>query len=179
MAALKFRVYFEEDEAIYRDIVILHKQTFFQLHLAILKAYEFDMKHQAMFYRSNDQWARGREITLELYNDFDYKATPLLMEETMVGKEILDPNQRFLYVYDFDKKWTFLIELININKEEDSSKNYPYISRTEGLAPLQYGIKSILGEKFADIEEKYDLKENEELFGDGLENNPSEDFDND
>ena len=29
--------------------------------------------------------------------------------------------------------------------------------RTEGIAPSQYGTKGLLGEKFADIEEKYDL----------------------
>ena len=63
MAVLKFRVYFEEDESIYRDVSIKHNQTFFELHEAILKGYEFDSKHQATFYRSNDQWLRGREIS--------------------------------------------------------------------------------------------------------------------
>ena len=28
---------------------------------------------------------------------------------------------------------------------------------TEGIAPSQYGTKGLLGEKFADVEEKYDL----------------------
>ena len=54
MAVLKFRVYLEEDDAVYRDICIKHTQTFAELHYAILKAYEFDNKHQATFYRSND-----------------------------------------------------------------------------------------------------------------------------
>ena len=31
------------------------------------------------------------------------------------------------------------------------------MARTEGIAPSQYGTKGLLGEKFADIEEKYDL----------------------
>ena len=33
--------------------------------------------------------------------------------------EIRDPNQKFIYVYDFHKNWTFMVELINVNKEED------------------------------------------------------------
>jgi hypothetical protein len=41
--------------------------VFFDLHLSILKAFEFDNKHGATFYRSNDNWQRGREISLEVY----------------------------------------------------------------------------------------------------------------
>ena len=64
MAILKFRVYFEEDDSVYRDVAVKHTQTFLQLHQVILKAYEFDSKHQATFFRSNDHWQRGREISL-------------------------------------------------------------------------------------------------------------------
>ena len=39
------------------------------------------------------------------------------------------------------------------------------MSRTEGVGPMQYGTKGLLGEKFADIEEKYDLSEAKEGFG--------------
>mgnify|MGYP006138476391 CR=1 FL=1 len=42
MAILKFRVYFEEDDSVYRDVVIRHKQSFHELHETILKAFEFD-----------------------------------------------------------------------------------------------------------------------------------------
>src|ERR1700748_1987957 len=100
MAILKFRVYFEEDDSIYRDVAARHTQSFFQLHQVILKAYEFDNKHQATFYRSNDNWQRGREISLEKY-DKAYKAEPLIMESTTIGSEIADPNPDFVYVYAF------------------------------------------------------------------------------
>lgn len=157
MAILKFRVYFEEDETIYRDVVIRHTQTFLELHETILKSYEFDSKHKATFYRSNDHWQRGKEITLEEYEEHDYMAPPLIMAETAVGSEIRDPNQRFIYQYDFNKNWTFLVELINVSKEENPRITYPSVSRVEGIAPSQYGTKGLLGDKFADIEEKYDL----------------------
>src|SRR5215207_1275199 len=163
MAILKFRVYFEEDDSVYRDISIRHKQTFFDLHEAILKAFDFDSKHQATFYRSNDHWQRGREITLQQY-DKQYRAAPLLMKETTIGSEIKDTNQRFVYTYDFAKGWTFLIELINVSKEENPKLSYPAMVRKEGIAPSQYGTKSLLGERFADVEEKYDLSKNAEGF---------------
>lgn len=156
MAILKFRVYLEEDESVYRDVVIRHTQSFLDLHEAILKAYEFDNKHKATFYRSNDHWQRGREISLEKY-DQEYKAPPLIMSETTIGSEIRNPNQRFTYLYDFNKNWNFLLELINVSKEENPKISYPSMARTEGIAPSQYGTKGLLGEKFADIEEKYDL----------------------
>lgn len=164
MAILKFRVYFEEDESVYRDVVIRHTQSFKELHETILKGYEFDNKHKATFYRSNDHWLRGREISLEQYDDREYKAPPLLMADTTIGSEIRDPNQRFIFQYDFNKNWTFLVELINVSKEENPKVTYPSVSRAEGIGPSQYGTKGLLGEKFADVEEKYDLTQAVEGF---------------
>lgn len=164
MAILKFRIYFEEDESIYRDIAIRHTQNFLELHECILRSYEFDSKHKATFFRSNDHWQRGREISLEQYEK-DYKVPPLLMKETVIGTEIREPNQKFIYLYDFNKNWTFLIELINVSKEENPRLTYPSIMRMEGIAPSQYGTKGLLGEKFADVEEKYDLNQVGDGFG--------------
>lgn len=163
MAVLKFRAYYEDDDAVYRDVVIKHTQHFDDLHNAILKSYEFDNKHQATFYRSNDQWQRGREISLEKY-DKDYKAEPLIMNSTTIGSEIRDTNQKFIYVYDFSKNWTFLVELINVSKEESNKINYPATSRVEGIGPQQYGTRSLLGKKFVDIEEKYELPQKTDGF---------------
>ena len=156
MAILKFRIYWEDDESIYRDLMIKHSQTFLDLHNCILKCFEFDNKHHATFYRSNDHWQRGKEITLEKY-DKPYKAEPLLMQETIISKEIHEPNQKFIYVYDFHKHWTFLVELINVNKDESLKAEYPVCSRSEGIAPSQYGTKGLINEKLSEIEEKYDL----------------------
>jgi len=173
MAVLKFRAYYEEDNAVYRDVVIKHSQTFLDLHNAILKAYEFDNKHQGTFYRSNDNWQRGREISLEKY-DKDYKAEPLIMVNTTIGSEIRDTNQKFVYIYDFTKNWTFLVELINVTKDESSKIIYPATSRVEGIGPQQYGTRSLLGKKFVDIEEKYDLPQNNEGFNEEGEGEETE-----
>lgn len=164
MAILRFRVYFEEDDSVYRDIAIRHTQHFIDLHQQILKSFEFDNKHQATFYRSNDNWQKGREISLEKY-DKPYKVEPLLMADTAIGTEIREPNQKFLYVYDFTRLWPFQLELINVSKEENPKLSYPATVRSEGIAPSQYGTKSILGDRFVDVEEKYDLSTAAEGFG--------------
>lgn len=157
MAILKFRIYWEDDDSVYRDVVIRHTSTFADLHNAVLKAYEFDNKHKATFYRSNDNWLRGREISLEKYDDKTYKVDPLIMAETPLRTEIKDPNQKFIYVYDFNKFWTFRVELINVDKEENKKITYPSCVRTEGIAPSQYGTKGIVDSRLAEMEEKYDL----------------------
>ncbi|MEO6893704.1 MAG: hypothetical protein ABI136_01650 [Ginsengibacter sp.] len=176
MAILKFRVYWEDDDSIYRDLVMKHTQTFFDLHNCILKCFEFDNKHHATFYRSNDNWQRGKEISLEKYEK-EYKAEPLIMKETAVGKEIREPNQKFIYIYDFHKNWTFLVELINVNKEESIKINYPSCSRSEGIAPSQYGTKGLINEKLSEIEEKYDL--NTAVMADGYSEEGDSDVEND
>lgn len=175
MAVLKFRVYWEEDDAIYRDVLIKHTQNFHDLHLIILKAFDFDQKHQATFYRSNDTWKRGREISKEVY-DRSYQVPPLLMADTNIGSEIIDTNQHFIFEYDFVKSWSFLIELIQVIKNTDADMNmeYPLISRVEGVGPMQYGTKGMLDEKFADIEEKYDLNEAADGFGEEGEESDDE-----
>ena len=157
MAILRFRTYWEEDESVYRDVAIMHTQTFYDLHNAILKSYEFDNKHKATFYRSNDSWQRGREISLEKY-DKEYPAAPLIMSDTSITSEIKGPNQKFIYEYDFNKNWHFMVELINVDKEENKKLQYPTCIRTEGIAPSQYGTKGLVDKRLAEMEEKYDLQ---------------------
>jgi hypothetical protein len=163
MAILKFRVYYEEDESIYRDILIKHTHNFHDLFTTILQAWDFDNKHQATFFRSNDKWQKGREISLEKY-DKAYPVPPLMMKETTIASEIKDTNQRFIFIYDFAKNWSFLVELINITKEENPRVIYPSVSRKEGIGPQQYGTRGMLGPKFAEMEEKYDLQADAEGF---------------
>lgn len=156
MPVLKFRVYWEEDESVYRDISIKPDQTFLQFHQAILTSFEFDNKHKATFFRSNDNWQRGREIILEQDNA-PRKVEPLMMNETVIAAAVKAPNQKFIYLYDYARNWTFLVELIGVSKDENSRVVYPFIARKEGLAPSQYGTKGLVGDKLVEMEEKYDL----------------------
>jgi hypothetical protein len=51
------------------------------------------------------------------------------------------------------------------NADADMELNYPMVSRVEGVGPMQYGTKGLLGPNFTDIEEKYDLTEAQDGFG--------------
>jgi len=98
-----------------------------------------------------------------------------LMKDTTIGSEIRNPNQKFIYLYDFNKNWGFMVELINVSKEENPKLMYPATVRVEGIAPSQYGTKGLLGTKFADVEEKYDLTQVTEGFTE--EGEEKDDFD--
>lgn len=167
MAILRFRIYWEDDDLTYRDIEIQSNQTFLDFHNGIITAYEFDGKHPASFYESNDKWVRGREISSEiLLNKKD--APALSMARTPVSALVTTPDQKFIYVFDPVKKWTFLVELTSVSKDETFRRVYPFVLRKEGVAPTQYGIKGVNPSKIMEIEEKYDLgaEEMAEGFGD-------------
>jgi len=168
MTILRFRIYWEDDDQTYRDIEIHGHQTFLDFHKAIMLAYEFDGKHPASFYESNDKWTYGRELNSEvLVNKKD--APALSMLKTPVSALVSLPDQKFMYVYDPAKKWTFQVELIGVSKEETSRRVYPFILRKEGIAPAQYGIKGVSADKIMEIEEKYDLGAEEMAEGFGNE----------
>lgn len=173
MPLLRFRVYWEEDDQIYRDIEVRSNQTFIDFHKVIMQAYEFDGKHSASFYESNDRWQHGREISSEvLVNKKD--APALSMARTPVSALVAKPDQKFVYIYDPAKQWTFLIELIGVSKDEDPKRTYPYVLRKEGIGPAQYGVKGVAADKLMEIEEKYDLGAEEMAEGFGSEGESEE-----
>ena len=125
-------------------------------HNCIVKAFEFDGKHSASFYVSDEKWQYGMEFNSEVL--INKKGAPALsMTRTPVSALISTPDQRFIYVYNPEKKWTFLVQLIGVSKEETPRRIYPFVLRKEGIAPAQYGIKGVNPDKLMEIEEKYDV----------------------
>lgn len=168
MPLLRFRVYWEEDDQIYRDIELLAGQTFMDFHKVIAQAYEYDGKQPASFFESNEKWQRGREISSEvLVNKKD--APALSMIKTPVSALVAKPDHKFVYEYNPAKKWSFLIELIGVSRDENPKRVYPFILRKEGVAPTQYGVKGAAADKLMEIEEKYDLGADEMAEGFGAE----------
>ena len=157
MPVFKFKVAWEEDDNINRLIALTNGQSFLQFHEAILSAFEFEKKEpSASFFESNDKWARGREISSEvLVNKKD--APALSMTRTPVSALIDNPDKKFIYEFDPLKKWTFLVELIGVDKEENTSVIYPHCFFKEGLPPVLTGSKSMSETRMMEVEEKYDL----------------------
>lgn len=168
MPVFRFRVAWEDDDNIYRDIELLSGQTFEMFKDIILKSFEFDNKHSSSFFESNDKWHRLREISSEVMSN-KKGADKLSMAKTPVPALIDQPEKKFRFDYDPVKQWSFLISLIGVSRDEDFTKKYPLIARMEGIAPAQSGIKGISTEKMMEIEEKYDLEKEEMDEGFGAE----------
>ena len=172
MPILRFRVYWEEDDQIYRDVEILSGSNFMELHQVILKSFDFDSRFSASFFESNDRWQRAREINSEVLVN-KKEAPALSMVKTPVTALVQKPDQKFIYVYDPIKQWTFLVELIGVEKEENPKRTYPFVLRKEGIAPSQYGVKGPGHDAMMEIEEKYDLSSEEMAEGFGNEGEDS------
>ena len=171
MPIFRFRAYWEEDDLVYRDIEIQNTQSFLVLHEAILKAYDFtENKFAGTFTQTNDKWQPdGHVLSSEvMVNKKD--APALSMMKTPVAALVAKPDQKFYYEYDPTKRWTFLVELIGIDKEENPKRTYPYTVRKEGLAPSQAGVKGVGGNaKLMEAEEAYDLSAEDMAEGFGNE----------
>lgn len=155
MAVYRFRVCLEDNEDVYRDIDIKASQNFEQFHDAIQEAFKFDKKHAASFFSSDDYWRKGDEITLNK-EDLELNAEDIrkkitkkfLMKDNKVAKFIEQPHQRFVYVFDPNVQWSFLIEMIKI-VNEDAKVNYPICLRSVGNAPKQYKQTNIIKEELS------------------------------
>lgn len=156
MPVFKFRVAWEDDDNIYRDIVLKTGQSFFLFHEAIKVAFEFKDNQPASFFESNDKWLRKREISSEI--TINKKDAPALsMMKTPVSALVDNPDKKFIYTYDPQKHWNFLIDLIGIEKDENPKVDYPSCVKSEGLPPAQTLARGISQDKMMEIEEKYDL----------------------
>jgi hypothetical protein len=144
MAIYRFKIVFEDNEEIFREIEIKSTQHFEDFHNAIIQSIGFDNLHNASFYISDDYWRKGEEITLRPTEEGNNKnkrkedqTQKKLMKVCKMASLIDDPHQKFVYVYDPKSNWTLLIELLKI-VAEDTKASYPKIAKLVGEFPKQY-----------------------------------------
>jgi len=142
MAIYRFRVSFEDNEDIYREIEIKSTQTYEDFHNVILHSINFDNLHNASFFISDDLWRKGEEIILHPQKESPNKNRKAETPKREMGKckmalLIDDPHQKFVYIYDPKTAWTFLIELVKIVLD-DAKISYPICAKSVGIAPKQY-----------------------------------------
>ena len=142
MATYRFRVTFEDYDDVTRDIEIRSTQTFEELHYAIQNAIEFDASKPTSFFLSDDNWKKGKELTTrDLRNDETETASPV--RNSRLCDFIIDPHQKIYYIFDISSQWTFRIELVKINREEEQGATYPRCIKSTGDAPKQYLVATV------------------------------------
>ncbi len=169
MAFYKFRVTFEDHEDVSRDLEIKSTQSFEDLHSAILSSIGFDNKEMASFFMSDDNWKKGREITLADMSDGEGKIP--MMKKSRLCDFIADPHQKIYYVYDFLNEWAFRVELLKIIVSEEIGAMYPRCVKINGEAPKQHDA----GPKVVPVPE--DFVEEEVLVEESNESSDSEEAD--
>jgi hypothetical protein len=146
MAIYRFHIEIEDYEGISREVEVKSSQTFEDLHYAILRAFGFDLKHPASFFYSDDLWHMEDEIA---FKDMQYSviSNAMPMNKAKISEYIDDPHQRFLYVYQSDEGWAFLVELVNIDTGNGDGNPYPRTVKSVGEAPKQYPVKTVVKPK--------------------------------
>lgn len=134
MLIYRFRVLIDHSSEAFRDIEIASEQTFLEFHTAIKEAFGFKGEEMACFYVSDAEWNKGIEIPLADMGFAEEGKVPLLMHEVEVGDHIRDPDQRFVFAYDFLHLWMFMVERIG-TLEPDESVTYPRVVLAMGKAP--------------------------------------------
>lgn len=160
MAIYRFRVTFEDYDEVIREIEVLSKHSFLDLHRAILESVGFDPEKPSSFFISNDQWKKGEEFTY-LPSEVKIRKSALLMDNTRLNKYIDDPHQKFYYTYNFERPFDFHVQLIKILEEEEG-KHYPFLFKSIGKAPKIFtnmgGIhETHLGASDDDVKNDFDF----------------------
>lgn len=124
-----FKVYFSN--SIWRKVVLSGKHTMDDLHVVILKAFNFDDDHLYSFFMDGKKWSEN--CIVSPYDDFGYQHADKV-QISMLG---LRSKKRFLYLYDYGDEWTFVVEVDHL-EEIDSVSCKPYVKEGKGEAPEQY-----------------------------------------
>lgn len=156
MSAYKFRVLLdtENNEEIFRDIVINKTDTFEVFYNAVIASFNFEGNQMASFYMSNDNWDKGFEITLlDMSLDDDMIEPVAIMSEQKIVDFIKESAQKMMLVYDFARMWIFLVELIEIVEEK---VDQPKVALSIGMAPPEDSRGMDLDDEFGDFTEDSD-----------------------
>jgi Plasmid pRiA4b ORF-3-like protein len=174
MSIFKFRITWQDDDNVQRDIEILSSQTFLQLHECIKTSFALDKNLHANFHVLSVTGIRER--TVDTTVEKNIKDAPALSAlKTPIGALVTYPNQEFIYALENDKQWDFTIYLIDMDRAEADPQFYPVVVRSEGVNPTELLTKGVKADKLIDVEEKYDLEDKDGFGEEGEDAGGSED----
>ncbi|MBT8384961.1 MAG: plasmid pRiA4b ORF-3 family protein [Bacteroidia bacterium] len=162
----KIRLILDTEVDVIRDIVISDTDTLEDLHNAITNAFGFYGTEMAAFYLTDDNWIQGEEIPL-----FDMSETndSISMQKFTIKDVLNEENDKLIYVYDFFSLWSFFVELLSI-ETDDNLIELPSLLFSVGLVPSEAPEKQFVSEEAPeDIEEFESLENFEDLHFDNFD----------
>ncbi len=178
MFTYKFRMNFEDQEGFSRDIELRTDQTFLDFHTVISENLALDPATECAFFLCDHRYRKKKQIHQHKPENPPRKEEDednpvparLYMEDCVLSDYIDDPHQKFLYVYDLRREWTFFIELARISRAA-AGTDYPRIAGSVGGIPIEISRRPIPipGELDDDDDEHADDEENETMLGSDTE----------
>lgn len=156
----KIRLILDTEENVLRDIVISYNDTLEDLHNAITNAFGFYGTEMASFYRTDDNWNQGDEIPLF---DMSESNNSISMQTFKIKEVLTEDNDKLIYVYDFLALWSFYVELISIEEDENLIE-LPSLLLSVGVVPDEAPEKEFISEENNSNSEEYDSFENFDEF---------------
>lgn len=152
----KIRLILDTEENVLRDIVISNNDTLEDLHNAITNAFGFYGTEMASFYLTDDKWNQGDEIPLF---DMSESNNSMSMQRFKIKEVLTEDNDKLIYVYDFLALWSFYVELISIEEDENLIE-LPSLLLSVGVVPNEAPEKEFISEESNSDSEEYDRLEN-------------------
>jgi hypothetical protein len=152
MFTYRFRMNFEEQEGFSRDIELKTDQTFLDFYTIIMENLSLDKSLECTFYMCDHRYRKRQRIyhpdflpttkdKRQQQEDGDIGPT-LFMNKSILSDLIDDPHQKFIFIYDVPKEWSFYIELIKISPQS-SGNEYPRIVASVGPVPIEISRKPV------------------------------------
>ena len=110
----RFTIISDEVDDFVREIQIDPEATFYDFHEAILKSVGYTNDQMTSFFICDDDWEKGKEVTLEEMDD-NPEIDSWVMKDTTISELVEDEKQKLLYVFDY------ITDVV-------SSSNYPKLS---------------------------------------------------
>ncbi len=128
-----FRIVSDEVDDFRREINIDADATFLDFKNAICDSVKYDKNQMCSFFLCDNNWEKGKEITLEDM-DVDSDQEVYLMDETVLS-DYIDDGQRLIFVFDYMTDRCFFIEM----KKSIAGENLkdPICVASRGNAPAQ------------------------------------------
>jgi len=147
----RFRIILDVNEDVLRDIEIEETATLEELHHAITQAFGFLGNEMASFYRSDQEWTQGEEMSLEAMDP-----TQESFGDQALNSVICADQHHLIYVYDFLNLWTFFVELMEVG-ETITGTTYPNLIHALGEVPEEAPVKLFESELSTENTEETDL----------------------
>ncbi|MDO6738242.1 IS1096 element passenger TnpR family protein [Wenyingzhuangia sp. 2_MG-2023] len=143
----KIRVVLDTKEDVIRTLLVDSSTTLEEFHKLIAKVFGFNGQEMASFFRSDDEWNQGEEIPLCSMDD---APDALCMSTTTLEKNIEDPEEKLIYLYDYMNMWTFYCELIEVTKTTENE--IPKLILSIGDTPEKAPEKEFKADKSDDFD---------------------------